>query len=384
MSETDDAHRTRLEGRAELLEATLLRYRALKHVLGAVRWRARVRAQATLLREVARTQPRVDEALAAVARKAAAEGWSPRDDVVRCAREVSALRDTLARLARRRLGPRAAAAPLGEQLEALERAAVVAPRLVLPGQRWPTAIEVLPASLPELEAAARFGALLEGLFKRPLPPAGRLGFQEGELEALEAAWPAGEAALEAAWARVRQVDAAGTLQRYLRRRARRMPLHPPRNGAEQLLFTEFWAQVAQARLAEALEARVSPVVPQDAERFALLRWLWRHERDGAARLEAPEVPDARAGLLELAHALLHLAPGARWSAATWQRLRTYAARADRGPPDEDAARLRDNLRLFLRVLARGRAGGWAEPDPATLVGLVDALQQRLEAARAGA
>ncbi len=78
MATHPDTLRARLEDRADLLEAARLRYRALRGMLNAFFWRDRLRANLELLREVALAQPEVDATLAAVGRRAAAEGW-PRD-----------------------------------------------------------------------------------------------------------------------------------------------------------------------------------------------------------------------------------------------------------------------------------------------------------------
>ncbi|MFP2912652.1 hypothetical protein ACLESD_48110, partial [Pyxidicoccus sp. 3LFB2] len=70
MATHPDNLRARLEDRADLLEATRLRYRALRGMLDAFFWKDRVRAQFELLREVAQAQPEVDAALAALKRRA--------------------------------------------------------------------------------------------------------------------------------------------------------------------------------------------------------------------------------------------------------------------------------------------------------------------------
>lgn len=373
----DDASiRIRLEGRLELLEAARSRYRLLQlKVLGKLRWKQAVRVQAALVRELAQAESAVEEALAQVERRAEAEGWRPRSEAVRCAGEVRLLREEVAQRLARLLDDDQPGRSLAENLLALEYAAVHAPRLVLPGQRMATAIEVLPATLPELVQVAKFRALLERVFKRPDGLA-TLPFGDGELEALERAFPKGEGALANAWERVVAIDAAGTLTRYLQRLARRMPMHPPQNGAEELLAAEFWKSYGLARLEKLVAARVSPLSVRREELFPLARWLWQAERDGAARLYPSRGMDQhRAALFELARELTVISPGAQArSEAVWGRLERLAGAVDAAPHDEDAGRLADNLRLLLRVLAQRDVSRGARGEATTLLGLVGALR----------
>lgn len=371
----DDASiRIRLEGRLELLEATRSRYRLLQlKVLGKLRWKQAVRLEAALVRELAQAEAAVEEALAEVERRADAEGWKPRAEAVRCASEVRRQRAEVARKLARLLDDDAAERSLAENLLALEYQAVHAPRLVLPGQRMATAVEVLPATLPELLQVAKFRAQLEQVFKRP-DGLSTLPFEEGELEALERAFPRGEGALANAWERVLAIDAAGTLTRYLQRLARRMPMHPPANGAEELLAAEFWKSYGLARLEKLVAARVSPLSVRREELFPLAKWLWQLERDRAARLApAKGLGPHRAALFELAQELTAVAPGTR-SQAVWGRLERLAGQVDAAPHDDDAGRLADNLRLLLRVLAQRKPSRRAGAEEPTLLGLVGALR----------
>lgn len=374
LADDDDSVRIRLEGRLELLEAARSRYRLLQlKVLGRLRWKLAARRNAVLLREVAQEQAHVDEALAHVERRAAAEGWKPRSEAVRCAREVRALKDGLdARAAA--LLEASLATTFAERLLEVERVALRSPRLILPGQRMATALELLPASLPELREVAAFGALLERAFKRPEGVGPLLPFEPGELEGLEERFPAGEAALAAAWGRIRPVDQAGTLGRYLARLSRRMPMHPPKNGVEALLAAEFWKSYGLARLNKLVAARVSPLEARPHELFPVARWLWKLERGDAAPLAASAtLPPGRAALFELARELLAQPPGRASSPRAWDRLEEHAARAQGAATDPDAAKLADNLRLLLRVLSRDRRGG-APQGAETLRDLVAALR----------
>ncbi len=397
MAQDDDAQRVQLEGRAELLEATRLRYRALVAMLGALRWRARLRKDARLVREVARVQPEVDAALEVVAHKAAAAGWSASSEVLRCEREVRALRERIDALVARRLGDDVVDAPLGERLAHLEERLLTAPRVVLPGQRWAAALEVLPDELPDLPTAQRTAFVLEGCFSRPLVAGAKLPFTRAELDAAERAWDEGTAALEALWRRVGAVDRLGTLRRYLEGRARRLPLHRPRNGPETLLFAEFWRGVTAARLDELVATRLSPLSCREGERFLLARWLLAREVDPDARLAAVGLSDGRAGLFELALELSVLPVDRARTSAAWRRVLGRAQRADQAKGDESWAALQDQLRLLLRIVAGpvpGRALPPLEraagrrapsppptPEPDTLAGLVQALRDRTEEGR---
>ncbi|MHB8876951.1 MAG: hypothetical protein ACYC8T_24915, partial [Myxococcaceae bacterium] len=192
-ADADDGYRLRLEGRAELLEAARLRYRALLTMLRALRWRARLRKNAALLRETAGAQGAVDEALESATRRAKAERWPARASMSRCLVEVAKLRAALSKVAARRLG--GAEPSLGAALSRLEALALAGPRKVRPGQRWAIALEVLPSSLPALRRCASFGARLEQLFGRPAGEGDTLPFDAAEAQALSSDWVEGEAAL---------------------------------------------------------------------------------------------------------------------------------------------------------------------------------------------
>ena len=376
MAADDASVRIRLEGKLELLEAARSRYRLLQlKVLGALRWKQAARKSAGLLRELAEAEPAVESALAAVDRQAQALGLKSRSEAVQCAAEVRRLRSAVGARLHALLDGTTDGLPLSQGLLELEKRAVHAPRLVLPGQRMATAIELLPATLPELVRVAAFGAQLERVFKRPDGLGRALPFEPGELEALEATWAAGEAALAEAWARIAAVDAAGTLTRYLLRLSRRMPMHAPNTGAEQLLATEFWKSYGLSRLSKLVTPRVSPVGVQPHELFAVARWLWAVERDGHARLPATAgLSQPRAALYELARALTAVAPGQDFPARAWDRLEALARTAGEVPLDGDGERLADNLRLLLRVLAKEKPRGRAAEGEDSLLALVGALR----------
>ena len=203
---TNASYRVRLEGRAEKLEIARIRLTALNHLLAAFRWRSRLRENTALLRETAASQGAVEEALLMVRRRGEAESWSSSAAVVLCAAEVEKLSNRVAALALRRLGPAAKLEDLAQRRERLELLVLAAPRLVLPGQRWKTAQEVLPLALPDVQRAARLIAALELLFKRPLESAQRLPFTAEELDRLTELWPEGIEARDALWVRVARID----------------------------------------------------------------------------------------------------------------------------------------------------------------------------------
>lgn len=414
-----DEYRLRLKGRADLLEAARLRYRALWQLLRSLRWKARLRKNARLLRETAAAQAAVDAALAAATQRAMAEQWPKREPMARCLVEVAALQAALTQVAAKRLrdfersegrapgqpaplsvaaartprglkflaameaaarrkpppavkrpAGRAAAPeqaslddePLGALLTRLDTEVVSAAHAVLPGQRWATALEALPSTLPEVRRAADFGKRLEPLFGRPRGPQDQLPFDVAQARALAARWAEGEAALAAAWERLAGFDRTGSLVRYLQRRARRAPLHAPSTGPEQLLHAEFWHGVAASRLREVAAERFGPVEAAEHELLDLVVYACEREGDERARLSASErLSDARAGLYKLAYELWRglkeggvsarprAGRGPAWPAGTWERLFDRARRADAEARGGDFERLRDTLRLFIHI-----------------------------------
>lgn len=377
----DTSYRVRLEGRAELLDKTRLRYRALKQMLGSLLWRRKLRRNEPLLREVIALQPRVDQALGVVEKKAAAEGWLEGSETLKCAREVDELKHFVYRLMGRKL-KRAAARTFSERLMQLERLAVAGPRRVYPGERWKTALEALPLWLPEVEQLKRFGEVTESLFKRPYIASQRLPFTGPEVARLEAIWPEGEAALTTTWARLAGVDTTDGVARMLKRRAGRTPMKLPQNGPEMLMRAEFWRNYALARLRELTAARISPVQLADGELLPVARWLAERERSALTQLTG--LPESRAGLISLA-AELWLAV-AQKSPNLLEQLYDQARAADQTLQDDaDLGRLRDNLRMMLAVLGRDtrrpldrRAKRYEQrQETSTLAGMVSELRARL-------
>lgn len=345
-----------MEDRADLLEATRLRYRVLTKLLRGFFWQRRVRAQLELLREVALAQPEVDATLEAVAQRAAAEGW-PRESVaMELLAAVKQLRQDVAWAVERRLIAKQKPTLLGEALLRLEEEVLDAGPLL--GRRlWAQAVEILPRNLPELRAACAATEVLECIFKRPAPP-DALPFDAAEAEEIRRALPLADKALESLWGRLDRFDATGRVRAFLDERVRRVPVQPPRSGPELLLHVAFWHDLARSRLKALLEARLSPVVAREEEWPELLGWLVAREASAEARLGASEVlSEGRAGLLEVAAELAALSqarPVGPWNEeAAWVRLWTAAqrARAETGP---DMARLCESLRLFIRLRGQGQ------------------------------
>lgn len=388
VAESDESHRVRLEGRAELLEVAKVRFVALAQMIRSLRWRTKLRRNAALLRETAASASEVDAALDHLFAKAAREKWPRRSAMVQLGDEVSGLWDETLSTGRRRLGDSAEELPMQQVLEQLERAVLTQPRLILPGQRLQVANELLPRSLAEFAVIARFGEVLEDLFKRPIQAQQRLPFSVAEFDELRELWLPGEQALQAVWRRIAMLDASGTLTRFLRRRARRAPMRRASSGPELLLAAEFWSTLAVARLKEVAAARLSPLSCRDEELFAVVRWQLLRQEEPSATLDDPAVQPSRAGLLELAHELATPPKKQQGADRLWQRLRQAAQQADQGPRDEtDYQSLRDNLNLFLKVLDRDespplyRAGRRLEApkehSSASLTELVDAIRTRV-------
>ncbi len=151
---------------------------------------------------------------------------------------------------------------------------------------WARAVEVLPRNLPELRAACAAAAVFERLFKRPTPE-GVLPFNPAEADepwAARCPWPRRRCArCGSGWS---ASIPSGRVRTFLQRRVRRAPLRAPRSGPELLLHAAFWHDVARARLAELLEARLAPVTAREAEVPELLVWLALRESSPEARLAA--------------------------------------------------------------------------------------------------
>jgi len=362
-----DSLRRRLEGRADLLDAAALRYRALRNALSrVVFWRDRLRRNAEVLRATAGAQVEVEEVLASALRRADAEGWPPDDPWVRQLHALKASASELAQLAARRLKT-PPGQPLAVLLGDLE-AFLAGPRKIRPGQRWAAALELLPRNLPELRELEADAGFVEELFRRPFDPRAALPLSPEEARALAERLPAAEDALQAIWKRVERADPSGGLLRFLQRRARRAPRGEPQNGPEDLLQAAFWMDVARARLRAVVDERFTPVAIQEPELLQVFEWVVAREKDPDAPSPKP-LPRGRAPLLELAHALWQLPkaagavargagasgtrprPAAALSRERRERLQDLARRADAAPPSPDADRLRDALWMFIRIRA---------------------------------
>ncbi|QRN96225.1 hypothetical protein JRI60_45625 [Archangium violaceum] len=371
----EDEYQLRLEGRGVVLEPARKRYYGLVLALADSGWEAALRKQMPLLREVAAHQQKVDEVLAYAVRRAEAESWPTSNPTVRGIFEVRSLRDQLARDLARKLG-RSAQEPLGSLMVALEDWLLTIPRMVPPQQRWSTAVEVLPDTLPALREASAFGELLESLFARPLPITGRIPFTSAQREELSLWWPRGQAALVSLWNRLSGVDAIGGMVEDFRKQSTRAPLHPPRNGPERLLHAAYWFQEAHALLSRMAQARVAPLVLEDAEFPEVLWWMFEREYVPRIRLLATErLADARAALIEVAYELWDaqrqdIPEEERWLAARWARLEELAWRADESRGGADGERVRGVLRELIQRHGIGSSAlrGWR--DSSRLVNLV--------------
>ncbi len=320
--------RVRLEGRAQLLEATRLQYRTLLQHLTSVRWKQRLRTSVNELRELARVQPEVDEAIERATRHAAKEHWPASSPLLKCLHDVVAARAQLEKLTAKRLGEQGESLDLAARFQVLEHHAFTAPRLILPGQRWANAQALLPWPSSELTVVAHFGERLESVFGKPLTvKAGPLLVSSEELDAVQTAWKRGVEAIDAVWQRLEAVDLTGALGRYLRSRARRAP-NPSRNtGPDVLLHAEYWRAMTSTRIDAAMPYRIGPVVLKEGERFATLRWLLLRERDDVTAVLEVQ-PASRAALIELAYLMNRLPRDGRQWGTLWPRLLELAERAD--------------------------------------------------------
>jgi hypothetical protein len=320
---------------------------------------------------VARVQDEVDEALTHVVHRAAVEEWPATSAVMRCLANVKALRTHLVALISRRLGQPLADTALRPGFEALETQVVTAPRLVLPGRRWSTAVEVLPPNVPELQRAYRFGKRSEALFGRPTTGPFRLPMSLDELEQFIEGFADGVASLEAVWQRLARIDATGAMVRLLRKRARRAPVAPARLGPELLLYAEFWRTMATTRIDHILTAQVMPVKWREDERFPLLRWMWHREHGLPAPLMLGH--ESREALMELASSLTDVPKATERTPLLMGGLIPVARRADVLRGTEDWNHVHDELQLLVRVMWAPRRGRGPEALD-TLEDLVRALR----------
>lgn len=364
----EDAYRQRLEGRAELLEAALPRYRLLWQVLSLPQWRPLLRQHLPPLREAISTQAQVAEALDSALRRAEAENWAPHAFVVRCMREVQVLQQGVRHKAAARLR-RSPHEPLTLLLAQLEESALTEPRPIAPHEHLAVAQQLLADSLPLVQQLAAHGQRLEALFRQPFDPRYSLPFHPSLVAELRQAWAQGQSALTTAWARLQAVDTAGGLAHALEALARREPSQPPLHGLHHLLHATYWQAQALSRLEALARERLTPLVPYPAESPEVALWLCAREHDPLTPLSAsPSLEESRAGLFEMAHELWlashpNLPEEERWSPDRWHRLALAARRADSAPPSPDSERLRLALRELLqsRLLGSQTLRGWKEP-----------------------
>ncbi|MCP3059718.1 hypothetical protein LXT21_13105 [Myxococcus sp. K38C18041901] len=95
--------RRRLEGRVELIESALRRYRLLAEQLESRRWRRKVRAAPSLLREVGELEGALTEALAQTERRCDLEGATHDAPIRKTVRRVRKLRAQVATLVDKRM-----------------------------------------------------------------------------------------------------------------------------------------------------------------------------------------------------------------------------------------------------------------------------------------
>ncbi|MFY1825179.1 hypothetical protein ACN47A_04645 [Myxococcus fulvus] len=117
--------RRRLEGRVELIESALRRYRLLSEQLESRRWWRKVRAEPDLLREVGSLEGSLTEALAQTERRCDLEGAPPDAPIRKTMQRVRKLRAQVTTLVERRMYERlllSESLPLETALAKLEEA----------------------------------------------------------------------------------------------------------------------------------------------------------------------------------------------------------------------------------------------------------------------
>ncbi len=376
----DQFSRVRLEGRAELLEATRLRYRALRGILKSLLWKERFRRNSDLVREVIASEERVEEALHYARRRLEPSLEAALKALLS---DVESQRAELLKLAagrkKRSAGveaPTALAFALSVLEEDVLRAALAGS--LLPGERVATAVQLLPSSLPAVQVVARSGARLGELFQRPVPPDGKLPLSGSEADEVPLLLQAAERGLGELYQRLSSFDPSGTLVPYLMRQSRSHAVAPPSNGAEELLRTAFWVSAARGRMRELVAERLRPVEVHDHELLQVFAYVCRRSEGSRERLrlnfgrDGTETP--RRALLELAHELwtglgqgrpgphrhgmVHSEP--RWPEGFWDRVLQFAGEADGARSDAAYRPLCETLGLFVRI--RARAAGEPAPD----------------------
>jgi hypothetical protein len=367
----DDEFQVRLEGQSGLLAPARERYYRLVLVLAESRWQERLRQELSLLREARLHQDALDALLGPALRRAQAEDWPTSHPTVRTLWEVHSLREQLARDVARKLG-RSAQESLGGLLASLEDWLITLPREVPAHLREHTAAELLPDTLPALREAVVFAERLEPLFAPPWLLTGRLPLSGRQREELALGWARGEAALASLWRRLSGVDARGFMVAELRERATHAPRHPPSTGPTRLVHAEYWYQEARRRLVRMARLRLAPLEPEPSECLTVMWWLFEREYAPHVRLLAPEVLEARAGLLEVAYELWDarrpdIPDDERWTPARWARLERLAGQADEGRHGADGERVRGALRELIQRHGSGirSSRGWWSPSGLT-------------------
>jgi hypothetical protein len=176
--------------------------------------------------------------------------------------------------------------------------------------------------------------------------AGPIPASDEELTALVRDWSAGAQALDQVRERLDEVDLTGGVWRSLVRRSKRAPGPTlEATGPAQVVHALFWREFAVSRMKRVLDARFEPAQVADHERLTVFVWLARRQR-GPEKLGF--MPRPRAALLELA-LLLRGSAGAVPGHDAFAVLRGLADEADGARQDPDWNRVRESLKLVLRV-----------------------------------
>lgn len=316
----------RLEGRADLLEATRVRYTALIRMLGAWFWRERLRRNIELLREVAQTEEEVAAVIHSVRLRAAAEGWPVNRGPIRLISDVERLGVQLAqRVARRRVST--GGGGLAQALFALEAEVLSEPRTFFyPGSVWAAANELLPRNHPDLRALCAAATALVPLASRPDPANGAFALSPDECLTFVAALEQADPSVRSLRARLATLERTGTVLALLDKKAALAPRVRPRSGAEQFVFGAGWTNYAWARAARWLAPWVRPLELREEEYGPVLEWIGRARSDPSEPLYFRGAP--RDALLETCLRSSEVLLGRRLIPSHPAALRAAAERAE--------------------------------------------------------
>jgi hypothetical protein len=382
--DADEAVSIQLEGRAELLLATVLRYRALVNALDSYFWEPRVARLEDILAQVMVDEARVQEAVSHTQLAAVRKEWSGQLKVLQALQEVQVLQRRLDDLLQLRMPP--PRKPMKSRL--LELSAVLALRRKVPkSQRGVAGESALAAVAHEMQTVTSFGETL-AVFQRHFDVEKCSPLLLLEWQSVRRNWRTGEAALRFCWLKIAQCDPSLGVERDLQALAKGAPRARARRLTEQLVQATFFMNLAQSVMDRVFEARLLGLQVTVPERLAVFDFLLRIEQQDDA---VPEILSApRQALFKLADALsgIPLERGAathssapKQRVANWGSMLQLAQEADQVSVQEKAPLLeflisssisspvRFRRRSPLERSQTGQRVEWnaQKPKPTTLV-----------------